>query len=295
MIAEFLTRVRERVEALTGREAREAVFGRPVHFAGAAPKTTTRAPRSRLQRAAELAGFEEVVSRWSRSPPAWRIGAQQPMREGDHALVFDFGGGTLDLAVLRVGGGGAQQVSATGGVDIAGDRFDQAIFRRAILPWLGRDVRWGPQRLDLPAHLLDALGDWQDVVALTATSRPWRSSARCKSDCTDPSGCWRWRISSSRATPLTCTTGSSNAKLRCRPTLCRRDFDAEAITIWQPVTRPRSRISSLVRPSHPRPMIEQTLERAGLAADQIDHVIRTGGSSAIPYFVDMLAGMFGPG
>ena len=40
-------------------------------------------------------------------------------------------------------------------------------------------------------------------------------------------------------------------------------------------------------------MVQETIDRAGLSVDQIDYVIRTGGSSSIPYFVDMLSQMFG--
>lgn len=42
-----------------------------------------------------------------------------------------------------------------------------------------------------------------------------------------------------------------------------------------------------------RPAAALGLARAGVPAARIDHVIRTGGSSAIPYFVTMLANMFG--
>lgn len=44
-----------------------------------------------------------------------------------HCLVFDWGGGTLDVSVVRVGHGKFLEVSSAG-CDIAGDRIDEIIF-----------------------------------------------------------------------------------------------------------------------------------------------------------------------
>ncbi|HEY3289243.1 MAG TPA: Hsp70 family protein, partial [Anaerolineae bacterium] len=165
LIAEFLSRVRERVESLTGNAISEAVFGRPVMFAGAKGDVDNARAQDRLLHAAELAGFRHLAFELEPIAAGLAFGASHNRERSTYALVFDFGGGTLDIAVLKVGQDGAQTVLATGGVDIAGDHFDQTIFKRAILPWIGDGVKWGPQRLDMPAHLLDALGDWQDVVA----------------------------------------------------------------------------------------------------------------------------------
>lgn len=293
LIAEFLARVRERAESLTGRQAREAVFGRPVNFAGASTEADNARAQSRLQQAAELAGFREVRFEMEPIAAGLAFGAQQTMREGDHAMVFDFGGGTLDIAVLRAGASGRQEVLATGGVGIAGDRFDQDIFRHAMLPWFGRDVRWGPQRLNMPAHLLDALGDWQDVSALT-NDTTLRFLRAAQADCTDPI----------RLLALEDFIFKGHAfdvydrVEQCKVALSSERFgvvsyDAEAISIWQPVTRPQFESYIAAECREIRRVVEETLARCAVPAARIDHVIRTGGSSAIPYFVTMLADMFG--
>jgi hypothetical chaperone protein len=53
----------------------------------------------------------------------------------------DFGGGTLDLSVLRYRDT-QFEVLATDGVGLGGDRIDQLIFRRMLFPLLGEGEMW---------------------------------------------------------------------------------------------------------------------------------------------------------
>ncbi|HEY3341185.1 MAG TPA: Hsp70 family protein [Anaerolineae bacterium] len=293
LIAEFLLRVRKQVEAFTGQNVDAATFGRPVRFAGAANDAASMRAEQRLRNAAELAGFKHIEFEMEPIAAGLAFGVQRDLRHGSHALVFDFGGGTLDVAVLRVESDGSQRVLATGGVGIAGDRFDQAIFRRAILPWLGAGVRWGAQRLEMPSHLLDALGDWQDVLTL------WNSHTlaylrQVQSNCSNPLRVMALEdfIFKGYAFDLYEQVEQSKVALSdARFTAV--NFDAEAISIWQPLTRPQFESYIAQDGRAIRDMIVQTLERAGIGASGIDYVIRTGGSSSIPYFVEMLGSMFG--
>jgi hypothetical chaperone protein len=293
LIAEFLSRVRARVEALTGNEVRAAVFGRPVNFAGAQSPADNGRAEARLRQAAELAGFIDIVFELEPIAAGLAFGARQRMEAGSHALVFDFGGGTLDVAILRVDQGGTQRVLATGGVGIAGDHFDRSIFRRAVLPWLGQGVRWGPQRLDMPSHLLDALGDWQDVVALT-NAQTLAFLRHMQSNCSAPIRLLALEdfVFKGYAFDLYERVEQSKVALSSQR-FTAMSFDAGAISIWQPLTRPQFESYIAQDGRTIRDMVANTLEHAGVRASQVDYVIRTGGSSSIPYFVEMLASLFG--
>ena len=292
LIAEFLSRVRLRVEQLTGSTISTATFGRPVNFAGAHTDADSQRAEQRLRDAAGLAGFRDITFELEPIAAGLAFSAQHPMTSGSTSLVFDFGGGTLDLAVLRVGQDGTQQVLATGGVDIAGDHFDQIIFRRAVLPWLGANVRWGGQRLEMPTHMLDALGDWQDVVAL-CNAQTLAFLREAQSNCTDPIRLMALEDFIFRGYAFDLYESVESAKVALSSErFAVVNFDAEAISVWQPVTRPQFE-SYIARDGRIiREMVNQTLERAGVEAAQVDHVIRTGGSSSIPYFVEMLGAMF---
>jgi hypothetical chaperone protein len=299
LIAEFLSRLRHRIEQTTGQRVTRAVFGRPVNFANAKSDADNAMAESRLREAARLAGFDDVTFEMEPIAAGLAFGAGHNLSAGEHALVFDFGGGTLDVAVLRVEQGGAQRVLATGGVGIAGDRFDQALFKRAVLPWLGAHTRWGPQKLPLPAHLLEALSDWQDAAALcNMPTLGFIRDAQRQSDQPIRLLALEDYIARGYAYEV------FEQVERCKVDLSARRFGVigfdpstgsgqAAISVWQPVTRPLFE-SAIAREGRLiRDMIADTLLRAEVKAGQIDHVIRTGGSSSIPYFIEMLAGLFG--
>ncbi|NMR21145.1 Hsp70 family protein [Cellulomonas fimi] len=93
--------------------------------------------RSRLLTLAQKAGFAVAASTLIDEPIAaglmWINEQQRDRRylDNDRVLVFDMGGGTLDVAVLDVTTGPGRDpqvyVLASNGVDEAGDRLDEAI------------------------------------------------------------------------------------------------------------------------------------------------------------------------
>lgn len=102
---------------------REAVVTVPIHFGGAA--------RRELRRAAREAGLE--ITTFVHEPFAAVVGYYRSIStdlasfENERILVFDWGGGTLDVTLARLGNGRIEEL-ATGGIgDIAGDHFDEAI------------------------------------------------------------------------------------------------------------------------------------------------------------------------
>jgi hypothetical chaperone protein len=67
----------------------------------------------------------------------------------------------------------------------------------------------------------------------------------------------------------------------------------EDIDIWQPITR--SQFEAFIADAVRRieTCLLDTVARSGLGVDEIDAVVRTGGSAQIPCFVEMLARIFG--
>jgi hypothetical chaperone protein len=292
LIAAFLMQLRERIAAQTGSDVTRAVFGRPVHFANAATDDDDMRAQERLREAARLAGFDEVAFEMEPIGAGLAFAAQHPLSEGQHALVFDFGGGTLDVAVLSAKRDGLD-VLATGGVGIGGDTFDRAIFRRALLPWFGGDVRWGPQHAPLPAHILDALGDWQDIPAL-ATAETLRFLREAQPTSDDPLRLMALEdlISKGYAYDLYERVEAAKVALSSQRVAVIA-YDSGAVSVWQPLTRAQFE-SAIARERRAiGNVVDEALARAGVDASAVDVVVRTGGSSSIPCFVDVLAERFG--
>ena len=69
----------------------------------------------------------------------------------ENALVFDFGGGTLDITVMRLGEG-QPRVLATGGIAVAGDVFDQKLVRAKLPRHFGEGSLYAVSYTHLRAH-----------------------------------------------------------------------------------------------------------------------------------------------
>jgi hypothetical chaperone protein len=292
LIAIYLREMRERVEAETGQAVDGVVLGRPVHFAGGGGEAEDRRAEERLRRAAEMAGFRDVA--FELEPVAAALHYELTAGEPQNVVVFDFGGGTLDVTVMHVGGPGRRRVFATGGVGIAGDAFDRRIIGGLMLDHFGRGSMWGDDDAPFPNQYTDALVDWQAIPELN-------------------------RPETLHFLQLAQVTGSHPARVRVLESLlvnnhAMRLIDAverakvalstavfalirvagEDIDVWQPLTR--SQFEALIADAarQVEACVLDTLERSGLRAEEIDSVVRTGGSAQIPCFVEMLGRMFGP-
>jgi hypothetical chaperone protein len=124
----------------------KAVVGRPVQFVGAANKADDAYATKRLTEALVMAGITEV--HFELEPVAAAYSYEAGLRKDELLLVADFGGGTTDFTLVRVGpdvrrGRDSQErVLASAGVGIAGDSFDAKLVRHLVAPLLGRGSQW---------------------------------------------------------------------------------------------------------------------------------------------------------
>ena len=140
LLTPLLLRMRERVEAELGRSVDSAHIGRPVHFEGRGERRNALA-LGRLTEACNHAGFRGIE--FYPEPVAATLSFLWQQRLATRAVVLtvDFGGGTLDLSVIRHDGVDFE-VLATAGASLGGDRIDQLIFKRFIFPLLGEGETW---------------------------------------------------------------------------------------------------------------------------------------------------------
>ncbi|HET9734013.1 MAG TPA: Fe-S protein assembly chaperone HscA [Burkholderiales bacterium] len=134
--AEILKVLRQRAELALGGELAGAVITVPAYFDDAQRQAT--------KDAAQLAGLN--VLRLLNEPTAAAIAyGLENAAEGVYA-VFDLGGGTFDISILRLSKGVFEVVATNGDSLLGGDDFDQRVFcwvvEEAKLPPLNaRDMR----------------------------------------------------------------------------------------------------------------------------------------------------------
>ena len=294
LIAIYLREIRQRVEAETGESVDGVVLGRPVNFVGAEAQQDNRRAEERLRRAAGKAGFQDVA--FELEPVAAARHYELAIDEVQNVVVFDFGGGTLDITVMRIGGSdpGERQVYAIGGVGIAGDVFDRRIIEGVMLDHFGRGSTWGEDDAPFPNQYTDALADWQTIpelnkpetlhflqLAQISGSHPARVRAL------------ESLLVNNYAIRLIDEVERAKAALSTAP-FALVELVGEEIDVWQPITRVQ--FEALIADAAKRieACLLDTLARSGLEASEIDTVVRTGGSAQIPYFVEMMGRVFGP-
>jgi hypothetical chaperone protein len=292
LLARYLREIRQRVEAETGQPVHGVVLGRPVTFAGSDAQADNRRAERRLRRAAQLAGFREVA--FELEPVAAALHYELTAGEPQNILVFDFGGGTLDITVMRIGDLAQRRVFASGGLPIAGDIFDQRIIGMLMLEHFGRGSTWGDDGVPFPNQYTDALVHWQTIPEL---NRPetlhFLQLAQLTSSHPSRVRALESLLVDNYAIRLIDEVERAKVALSADVFALVR-LTGDDIDVWQPLTR--SQFESLIADAARRieACLLDTVERSGLEPDQIDTVVRTGGSAQIPCFIEMMERIFGP-
>jgi molecular chaperone DnaK (HSP70) len=205
-------------------------------------------------------------------------------------LIFDLGGGTLDLTIMRLGDPHHRTVYANGGISIAGSDFDRAIIQKRMLQHFGKGlVQHEPEIL----NLINTIPDW---AALPELSTP---RARTELERAIQAGQAPVRLKALEslifndlafsfynmveATKITLSSlGVAVARMK------EKDLD-----IWELYTRTQFEKDIQEHREQIEGVLLDTIAASGMEPDQIDAVVKTGGSSNIPVFSEMLGRIFG--
>jgi hypothetical chaperone protein len=289
LIAVVLRLMIEQAERVTGEKVTGLVVGRPVHYAND-PELDGLAI-SRMREAFRLADLPEIV--FLPEPTAAALSYASTAEGEQHILVFDFGGGTLDVTIMRLDGHGGREVLATGGVPVGGDLLDRRVVMGKLLPHFGAGATLGPRKLPFSAVILDHLGEWQSIVDLTQPRYlDIIDEAIRTGDKPHELNALRTLVRENYGLPM--YEEVERAKVRLsdeRETVI--SMDVPGINFQEPLER--WDFNRLIGPDvrAVEACVDRALAAAGLEPSEIDVVLRTGGSSRIPRFVTMLASKFG--
>ncbi|ONF95381.1 Hsp70 family protein [Sphingomonas jeddahensis] len=266
---------------LDARPAR-VIVGRPVEYAGARPDPTL----ARRRYDAMLEGFG-VELHYVYEPLGAAYSYAARLTEPATILVADFGGGTTDFSLVRVAEPGAARRCvplASSGIGIAGDRFDQRIVDKLLLPLLGKGgtYRSFGKLLDIPGGYFADFADWSRL-AMMRNRRTLEELRRLQKDATDPAPIGRMiaLIENEQGFPLYDAVGQVKRALSGAEEAEFR-FDGGGVAIAAPVTRAEFKewIGDDLR--RIEGAMDAALAKAGIEAAAIDRVFLTGGSSLIP-------------
>jgi len=186
VIGYYIAAVKRRAEQATGRELRDVVHGRPVHFVDNDPEADAKAEQTLREIAREI-GFDQVSFQFE--PIAAALDYERQISGEEIALIADIGGGTSDFSIVRLGPGrhgSADRVSdilANDGVRIGGTDFDRQLSLGVVMPLFGFGSAMKRAGLEVPSRYFHDLATWSNInrmyeTSVTAELRQVRREAR---------------------------------------------------------------------------------------------------------------------
>ena len=186
VIGFYIAAVKRRAEQATGRELRDVVHGRPVHFVDNDPEADAKAEQTLREIAREI-GFDQVSFQFE--PIAAALDYERQISSEEIALIADIGGGTSDFSIVRLGPGRhgsadrASDILANDGVRIGGTDFDRQLSLGVVMPLFGFGSAMKRAGLEVPSRYFHDLATWSSInrmyeTGVTAELRQVRREAR---------------------------------------------------------------------------------------------------------------------
>jgi len=305
LVARIISDVRKQAEEQFMHPVRRATVGRPVRFVGAESEEDDDFAVSRLRDAFMAAGFEEVE--FELEPVAAALSYEATLTREELILIGDFGGGTSDFSLLRVGpearGRGQRPEDLLGntGVGLAGDAFDARIIHKLVSPALGSnsDARSLNKILPaVPAWIYANLERWHYLSFLrTNNVREILKSARVRALEPEKIEALIAVIEGDLGYQLHQAVQKAKFELSQQESteFAFRDGRAGASTIDLRIPISRAQFESwiteeLATIEH---SVDALLKSTGVEARQVDRVFLTGGSSFVPAVRRIFSNRFG--
>jgi hypothetical chaperone protein len=274
------------IQATLGQPFTSLCVGWPVRFSEN-PAADALA-RQRLREAWRLAGVADVSFVEEPIAAIRHFAVRNTLANARHVLVFDFGGGTLDICVARLSSGGVQTL-ATQGVALGGDLLDSRIVETQLTPFFGDGAVLRSTGLPLPRYLFTRLRSWQTILELN-TPRNMELIRSLKHDSDRPEQLAALETLVEKNYGVALFQAVEGAKVRLSDHLetevCLVNAD---LRLQHLLTRAAFEMTVAPQVRAARGCVGLAVSAAGLAPDEIDLVLTTGGSSRIPAFRRMLS------
>ena len=163
LITPLLLRMQNALSANLQQSIDYGHLGHPVNFEGR-DQFRNQLALTRLGEAYTYAGIKQQTFYPEPTAAAVSYLHNNPAADGEILLTFDFGGGTLDLCVLRRTSEVDFEVLATHGIGLGGDHIDQMLFRKLLFPLLGEGERWRRKGIDREIDTRFPFKDFADLL-----------------------------------------------------------------------------------------------------------------------------------
>jgi hypothetical chaperone protein len=252
-----------------------------------------------MRAALARAGFDEVVFAYEPVGAAARYAAR--LDHDELIVVADFGGGTTDFSIVRVGPrtnpAEPGAVLASGGLGVSGDAFDARVIDAVVAPALGRGTSYSDEMgavSQVPTWIYSRLRRWHHLSFLKSADT-LKLLDRVAQGALAPEQIERLIhvVHDDLGLPLHRAVERAKVELSGGPH-GRLDLATE-VDLDAPIARPD--FEAWIAPDLDAidDVLGRVLDEAKVGASDIERVFATGGSSLVPAVRQRLEARFGPG
>lgn len=168
LVGIFLLELKKRAENSLGTSVESAVIGRPARYS--MDPVADSFALHRMKKASEFAGFKDV--HFVPEPLAAAFDYRRNLKSEKVVLIGDFGGGTSDFTLIRMGPYPYQKEHVLGleGCPLAGDALDSLFMSQRLNEFFGAKTKYkmlmGRNLLTMPASIMDRLNQPAHIVHL---------------------------------------------------------------------------------------------------------------------------------
>jgi hypothetical chaperone protein len=284
LLALFIGELKSRAEVSAGQSFSSAVLGRPVFFVDDDPQADKVAENT-LAEIARAAGLRHIEFQYE--PIAAAFDYESQISREELVLVVDIGGGTSDFALVRLGPeqAGKQErkddILASGGVHIGGTDFDKHLSLAGVMPLLGLGSQL-KSGLQVPSSPYFNLATWH-TINQAYTRKAWGQIVEVTREGCEPEKLQalqnlvqqkdgHWLAMQVEAAKISLSS-ESEVLMDLSRIGGAKDVRMQRTIFDHAIAGLVGRIGETVN---------QLLRDAEVAADQVDTVFFTGGSSGVP-------------
>lgn len=295
IIGLYIAALKERAEKRIGAGIERVVVGRPVQFVDDDP-VADREAQDQLERAVRAQGFSEIAFEYE--PIAAALDYERQVDREKLALIVDLGGGTSDFSIVCVSPERARRaergedILATAGVHIGGTDFDRLLAMARVMPELGLGTRTRDGKRHLPVAPYFDLSTWHRINRLY-DAKALRDLRSTRNEAAEPDKveAMVMVVEDRLGHRLIGAVEAAKIALSDAPDV-EFAFSVREKSIRTGISSAQLGDALADSINRLRSTITETLHRAQLAADDIDSLILTGGSTLVPAVAGQLQSLF---
>lgn len=308
IIAYFIQHLKDKADAHArlhgGADLTSVVMGRPVRFSDD-DDALDQAAENVLAEVARSVGFRDVSFQFE--PIAAAYDYESTLSNDEIVMIVDIGGGTSDFSVIQLraapdaSADRGKDILANHGVHIGGTDFDQQLSMQTVMPFFGMNLRQKLRpELPMPRYFYSDFSTWHRLHFLyeLPTLLNLKSFIGLMSD---PAPIARFvrAVEQKQGHQIAAVVEASKISLATAPSVAMdlsfiEDDAADDVIAGYELLVEQSTFEQAIEASVQRlsQCMEETLLRAGMAADKIDTVFLTGGSTAVPAIQQLVQSTF---